>query len=639
MTIDDRLRQAADTLNEAVARRLKVDQQPQRSSAPPAPVSYRAATVGSGSKTMPPPELGLGSPERYARAFREPPETNRVLFADIVGPTADGQVFGIIEAPPLAHEGAVVEYLGDGVLAVFGEDAATTAIPAVEIHERLGLSQPPGTLGLRHAADPPSVGRAAGDLPPPDPTGSELVRLLKERSVTNTSLPERGVVFWPVGTGDSTTVVVDDEHVLQVDLHDMASADEDDAVVIPVVDRLAEALPTRDGEPYLAVFALTHADADHCLGFADLLDRVHIGELWATPRLWREYLEDEVELCEDAQAFQAEAERRVTATLEAVEAGAEPASGDRIRIIGSDVDRDQHPYAELPDEYLTYPGETIASLDGEDVSAAFEAFVHAPFRDDCAAARNDTSLAMQLTLRDGDGEDATAGQVLLFGDLGYVTLRKIFDLTAPERPERLAWDVLLAPHHCSKKAMYTTSPTGEEELHRDLLDDLEQHGGDGARIVASSRPIPASNQPGDNPPHAKAKARYEEIVADPLLCTAEHPSTDAPRPIVFGLVAGEGLVLVPVEDLEADLSEDLATAGWGDRAMRLTPRRARLLTTLGLAAAIGAGVGLARRPRPPWPAGRASAEEASGLGRAQQAVQAARRTDAAPAVPVGFGRR
>jgi hypothetical protein len=419
----------------------------------------------------------------------------------------------------------------------------------------------------------------------------------------------------------------------------MASADEDDAVVVPVVDWLAEALPTRDGEPYLAVFALTHADADHCLGFAELLDRVQIGELWATPRLWREYLEDEVELCEDAQAFQAEAERRVTATLEAVDGGAQPASGDRIRIIGYDVDRDQHPYAELPDEFFTYPGETITSLDGEDVSAAFEAFVHAPFKDDCAAARNDTSLAMQLILRDSDGEDVTAGHVLLFGDLGYATIRKIFDLTAPERPERLAWDVLLAPHHCSKKVMYTTSPTGMEELHRDLLDDLEQHSRDGARIVASSRPIPASNQPGDNPPHAKAKARYEEIVTDPLLCTAEYPTTDDPRPIVFGLVAGEGLVLVPVEDLEADLGEDLAAAGWDNRAVRLTSRsRARLLTTLGLASAIGVGIGLARRRRPPRSAALAR-EGASGLGRAQQAVQAARGTDAAPAVAVGFGCR
>ncbi len=255
--------------------------------------------------------------------------------------------------------------------------------------------------------------------------------------MTYTELPERGVVFWPVGTGDSTTVVVDDEHVLQVDLRDMASADEDDAVSAPVIDRLAETLPVRDDKPYLAVFALTHADSDHCLGFADLLGSdIRIGELWATPRLWREYLEDDeddVELCEDAKAFQAEAERRVAATLAAARAGREPVSGDRIRIIGYDVDGADHAYAELPDECFTYPGEAITSLDGEDVGEVFEAFVHAPFKDDCAAARNDTSLAMQLTLRDTD----TEGHVLLFGT--WPTKRSARSLTTARPSGPSGW--------------------------------------------------------------------------------------------------------------------------------------------------------------------------------------------------------
>jgi len=40
--------------------------------------------------------------------------------------------------------------------------------------------------------------------------------------------------------------VVDDDHVIQVDLHDMAQADLDGAVVIPVVDELAACLPKRE---------------------------------------------------------------------------------------------------------------------------------------------------------------------------------------------------------------------------------------------------------------------------------------------------------------------------------------------------------------------------------------------------------
>src|SRR5687768_4690810 len=100
-------------------------------------------------------------------------------------------------------------------------------------------------------------------------------------------LTQRGAVFWLGGSGDRTTIVVDDQTVAQVDLRDMAKADRDDTPEIAVVDRLVEALPQRDERPYLAVFVLTHADKDHCCGFEDLLSRVTIGELWATPRLWR----------------------------------------------------------------------------------------------------------------------------------------------------------------------------------------------------------------------------------------------------------------------------------------------------------------------------------------------------------------
>ncbi|MGJ5671951.1 hypothetical protein QLG13_29355 (plasmid) [Rhodococcus aetherivorans] len=159
----------------------------------------------------------------------------------------------------------------------------------------------------------------------------------------NELLPDRGAVFWPVGTGDSSTIVLDDEIVMQVDLHALAMAQDDDTPHVPVVDRLVEALPVVDGVPYLAVFALTHADMDHCLGFEDLLSRVRIGELWATPRMWREFADkDAPNPCPDAKAFQEESERRVAATKKAIGAGEEPDSGDRILVIGYDTDHDSH---------------------------------------------------------------------------------------------------------------------------------------------------------------------------------------------------------------------------------------------------------------------------------------------------------
>src|SRR6266540_5316413 len=97
--------------------------------------------------------------------------------------------------------------------------------------------------------------------------------------------PNRGYIFWPVGNGDSTTIVVDAKTIVQLDINHLESADDDDAPRIPILDRLLDELPKVGGKPYLAGFGLTHGDADHCRGFAELNRRALIGDLWFGPRL------------------------------------------------------------------------------------------------------------------------------------------------------------------------------------------------------------------------------------------------------------------------------------------------------------------------------------------------------------------
>ena len=339
----------------------------------------------------------------------------------------------------------------------------------------------------------------------------------------NLDIPSQGFVFWPVGTGDSTTIAVTDEVFLQVDLRHMKSADEEDDPHTPIVDRLVELLPQVNGKPYLPVFALTHPDEDHCLGFDDLLKRVNIGELWFTPRIFREYKKD---LCDDAQAFRKEAKRRVKKTIQEKE---DVASGDRVRIIGYDDLLKDEEYEGFPRERLTIPGNEILELDGEDQSDYFRAFVHAPFKDDAASERNDTSLALQVTLY----QDDKSARALLLGDLCYPIIRQIFDRS---KDDDLKWNVMLAPHHCSKSVMYWQDEGEDKEsLKQDILDDMEKAANDPGYIVASSEPVPKSNKSGDNPPHAKAKSRYEEIAPDGFLCTQEHPNEKDPEPIIFCL--------------------------------------------------------------------------------------------------------
>ncbi|MDX2107107.1 MAG: hypothetical protein SFY67_11960 [Candidatus Melainabacteria bacterium] len=331
-----------------------------------------------------------------------------------------------------------------------------------------------------------------------------------------------GFVFWPVGNGDSTSIVVTDEIVMQIDLHHMCKSNDEDDACHPIVDLLYDNLPKREGKPHLSVLCITHLDKDHCQGFTDLLDRVTIDEIWFTPRV----LDDEDDaLCEDAVAFKEEAIRRVK---KAIKEGLHLDAGDRVRILGWADLLLEDDYEGFPSELFSVAGSTISTMAGEDVSEVFRAFVHAPFKDDMDGDRNETSIALQVQLKDGDAHCCG----LFFGDLNYPVLKKIFEHTADK--QFLEWNVLSTPHHCSKSAMYwRDSRDSEETLRKDILDALSEVALSPGYIVSSSEKIPVRNSSGDNPPHAKAKARYEEIVPDKFLCTHEHPNEDNPEPIEF----------------------------------------------------------------------------------------------------------
>ncbi len=356
-------------------------------------------------------------------------------------------------------------------------------------------------------------------------------------------------IFWPVGCGDSATIVVSKDEVVQIDLNDCSLANGDDNERIPVVDELVAKLPVRYGKPYLSCFVLTHPDEDHCRGFTDLLKKVTIGDLWHTPRIFFEYHKD---LCDDASSFKKEVVRRAKATIEA---NGDPGSGNRVRVFGYDDLLNKGEYLGFPREFLTTPGQSVTWLDGVEARNRFNAFIHAPFKDDSAGERNDTSLAMQVLI--GTSTSSMAG--LFFGDLAYPTLRRIFDETKSHRnTEFLTWDVLLAPHHCSKKVMYDEN----DNLKQDILDDLKDRQKKNAYIVSSSTAIPGKNSSGDNPPHAKAKNRYLEITAsaDNFLCTGEYSTEKELRPIIFTVTA-KGIELAGKDyTLSKEAREDLAKA-------------------------------------------------------------------------------
>jgi hypothetical protein len=378
-------------------------------------------------------------------------------------------------------------------------------------------------------------------------------------------LPQRGFVFWPVGTGDSSTIVVDRRAVvIQIDLHELECSEEGDDPHVSVIDELVRLLPRQDRIPFLSAFILTHPDRDHVQGFAELLSKVAIGEIWHTPRVFTEYKKD---LCEDAKAFRVEVERRRKVTIRN---HGEVASGDRVRVIGHDDIFQEDAYRNFPDRWRSYPGSSLTTVDGVDQTGVFEAFIHAPFKDDADGERNETCLALHIALTTGK----QSGSGLFFGDHCYPTVRRIFDKTKQKKRTRyLEWDVMLAAHHCSKAVMYwQDDPEKGEVFKRDIMDDFEEAARAGAYVIASSE-SDFSDKEGKNPPHLKARKRYEEIIeAGHFLCTQEHPNTAKPEPIKFEVSEAGFTYVNPAEGKKAERASRVAVAVTQARGSGVPPR-------------------------------------------------------------------
>ncbi len=99
----------------------------------------------------------------------------------------------------------------------------------------------------------------------------------------------------------------------------------------------------------------------------------------------------------------------------------------------------------------------------------------------------------------------------------------------------------------------------ERDPQQDILDAIEAAAGSIGYIIASCEPIPASNEPGDNPPHAKAAARYREIAPSGFLVTQEHADRKCPQPIVF-ILGDRGFVYQKPETSTAEAARSLSAS-------------------------------------------------------------------------------
>ena len=341
-------------------------------------------------------------------------------------------------------------------------------------------------------------------------------------------LPQAGVVFWPVGNGDATTIVIDQATIIQIDINHRAVADDDSDGRVPVVDRLVDLLPQTDkGDPRLSVLAITHHDEDHSSGFERLVEEVVVEELWITLRSFVEV--DGDGLTEVGQAVYDEASRRRKKEIEAAANGSRAAVGDRLRVIGNADLLDHDDWKGFPSELLTSAGQFVPTINAEDRSKDVAVFVHTPFRSDTEdGSRNSSSLGLQVEFKSGG---AKGKRLLILGDLEHDQIEAFMDKTEQaKREERLWWDLLLAPHHCSRNAVRRKD--GDKWVDAEAADDLRRYSADGAVVVVSARSFDDISKDDTDPPHTDARTVYEDIVgSDSVHYTSDYANGSDSDPL------------------------------------------------------------------------------------------------------------
>ncbi|WP_244085060.1 hypothetical protein [Desulforhabdus sp. TSK] len=174
-------------------------------------------------------------------------------------------------------------------------------------------------------------------------------------------------------------------------------------------------------------------------------------------------------------------------------------------------------------------------------SDGIEFFVHSPFAKRMNGRevedRNDDCLVMQAVFQVAGVET----KMLLMSDVTHEIITDIVDVTKnkKDRPERLEWDIVKIPHHCSYLSIGPEKGNDKTEPVPDVAWLYENQGADRGILVATSDPIPAKGSKEDKdsyPPHRQAANYYKDIETQlngEFMVTMQHPKKTAPKPLVI----------------------------------------------------------------------------------------------------------
>jgi hypothetical protein len=326
------------------------------------------------------------------------------------------------------------------------------------------------------------------------------------------------IEFFPVDNGDMTLITLANGQSILIDINIRVAADKESDETPDVGSMLRNKLNRDDkGRLYVDAFLLSHPDQDHCRGLSNHFhlgdpdkwkegdDKIVIREMWSSPIVFRRRSELDGVLCEDAKDWWKDARRRVKLYRDRDDMHLID-DGNRIKILGEDSDGKTNDLESI----LVKTGEQITSICGKR-SNFFSAWLLAPLAshdqdEETIASKNHSSVVLRWNI-----SGCQSGEEFLFlsgGDAEVANWERIWEQYQAQ-PERLEYDLLQAPHHCSWHSLSFGSWSDKETVvstqARSALGQAKYK----ARIVASSKSIQDDDK---DPPCIGAKKEYVSIL-------------------------------------------------------------------------------------------------------------------------------
>ena len=346
------------------------------------------------------------------------------------------------------------------------------------------------------------------------------------------------IIFFPLGNADTLRLDLANGQKVLIDCANTRCANDDDDRRCDLHAELRRDLAKADRNYFDAV-CITHLDDDHCKGFGDFFwlehaktyqsdDRIRINELWVpAAAIVEENLKD------DARLVRSEARERLR-------------QGKGVRVFSRpDYLKDWMEKNSIDFEsrkhLMVDAGQLVPGYRKEGPAQA-EFFVHSPFgsrqNEQTVIERNEHSIVMQATFRDGAAEDDT--YAILGSDIDYSCIDEIVRITRYHGNEdRLKWDLMKLFHHCSYTAIGLDRGVDETEPTEAVKWLFETQSRSKAIIVSPSWSIPVKGTKEDSdtqPPHRQAANYHRRAlgkVNGQFTVTMDTPSPSSPKPFTY----------------------------------------------------------------------------------------------------------